>query len=365
MAGLARVIIRAMPRATLPVVLLAGTVLAAQQLRPAAPMDPIALIAQALQTHLVVAFSDPHGDRALDEFELAVVRDARIRRAIDDIVIENGNARFQALVDAYVSGEAVPYEQLHHAWHDTTQVQTIGPRDGSIPIIFRVVRELNASAKPPARRIRVLLGDPPIDWAAVQTAQDHRRWIEQRDIHGAAVVKREVLDTRRHALVVYGQGHLQRRSQGFNYTSDGLAATVASGIEAAAPGALFTLWWLTDRMAPPPETSAWPAPSAALVRGTTLGALDFTVFEELGIRGKITGTQLAPVPRAEWKTMRMEDQFDAVLKLDHLPAVPPAAGTPADVCADKEWVTEWIRRLTLGGGPNTATAERLRETCKL
>jgi len=345
--------------------ILGGVALSAQQPRPATPTDPVGLIVEALKTHQVVGFSDPHGDRALDEFELAVVRDPRIRQAIDDIVIENGNARFQSAVDAYVNGDAVPYEQLHHAWHDTTQVQTIGPRDGSIPIIFRVVRELNASAKPPARRIRVLLGDPPIDWTAVQTPQDHRRWIEQRDTHGADVVRREVLDKRHHALVVYGQGHLQRRSQGFNYSSEGLAATVASGIEAAAPGQLFTLWWLTDRKAPPQETNAWPAPGAALVRGTTLGALDFTAFEEIGIRGKITGTQLAPVPRDEWKTMRMEDQFDAVLKLDHLPAVPPAAGNPAAMCADTEWVAEWIRRLTLGGGPNAGVAQRLRDTCKL
>jgi hypothetical protein len=353
-----------MLRVTALVVLLGGAALAAQPLGPAAPVDPIALIADALKTHQVVGFSDAHGDRALDEFELAVVRDARIRQAIDDIVIENGNARFQSVVDSYVNGDAAPYEQLHHAWHDTTQVQTIGPRDGSIPAIYRVVRELNATAKPPLRRIRILLGDPPIDWTAVQSAPDHRRWIEQRDIHGASVVKHEVLDRHRHALVVYGQGHLQRRSQGFNYTSDGLAATVASGIEAAAPGQLFTLWWLTGRMAPP-ETSAWPAPSAALVRGTTLGALDFTAFEEIGIRGKITGTELTPVPREEWKTMRMEDQFDAVLKLDHLPAIPAPGGNPADVCADKEWITEWIRRLTLGGGPNAGTAERLRQTCKL
>ena len=177
-----------------------------------------------------------------------------------------------------------------------------------------------------------------------------------------------MLDRRHHALVVYGQAHLQRHSQGFNYTSDGLAATVASGIEAAAPGQLFTLWWLTERMAPPRETSAWPSPGAALVRGTTLGALDFTAFEEIGLRARIAGTQLTPLPREEWKTMRMEDQFDAVLKLDRRPAVAAPAEDLAAVCADEEWVTEWIRRLTLPGGPpggpNSGIVQRLRETCK-
>lgn len=344
--------------------------LGAQQPRPTAPVDPVTLIVDALKTHSIVAFSDAHGHRELDEFEFAVIRDPRIRQVVDDIVIENGNALFQSAVDAYINGDAVPYEQLHHAWHDTTQVQTIGPADGSIPAIYRLVRELNASAKPPSRRMRIVLGDPPVDWAAVQTAQDHRRWIEQRDIHAAEVVIREVLAKRHHALVVYGQGHLQRRNQGANYTTGGLAATVASGIEAAAPGQLFTLWWLTDQMAPPEETRTWPSPSAALLRGTTLGALDFTAFEEIGMRATITGTQITPLPHAEWKTLRMEDQFDAVLKLDRLANLPVAAGNPTGVCADKEWLTEWIRRLTLpggppGGGPNAGIAQRLRQTCRL
>ena len=359
-----------MRTATVLLAILGGVALSAQQPRPATPTDPIGLIVEALKTHSVVAFSDSHGHRELEEFEFAVLRDPRIRQVIDDIVIENGNARFQSAVDAYVRGDSVPYEQLHHAWHDTTQVQTIGPRDGSVPAIYRVVRELNASATPPSRRLRILLGDPPIDWAAVQTAQDHRRWIEQRDIHAAEVVTREVLAKRHHALVVYGEGHLQRRNQAANYTTEGLAATVGSGIDAAAPGQLFTLWWLTDRMAPPQETSSWAAPSAALVRGTTLGALDFTAFEEIGMRAKITGTQITPLPREEWKTLRMEDQFDAILKLDRLPNLPVAGGNPVDVCADKEWVTEWIRRLTLpggppGGGPNAVIAQRVRQTCAL
>src|ERR1044071_3659881 len=143
---------RAMPRLTPLIVLFGGAMLAAQPLRPATPRDPIGLIVDALKTHLVVAISDPHGHRELDEFEFAVVRDPRVRQAIDDIVIEGGNARFQSVVDAYVSGEAVPYEQLHHVWHDSTQVQNIAPRDGSIPPIYRLVRELNARVTPPYHR---------------------------------------------------------------------------------------------------------------------------------------------------------------------------------------------------------------------
>jgi len=343
-----------------------------QQPRVAVPSDPITLIVEALRTHSVVAFSDPHGHPELQAFELAVVRDTRVRSVIDDIVVESGNARFQAVMDRYIGGEAVPYEELHHVWHDTTQTQNIGPKDGTVPELYRVVRDLNASATPPLRKLRVLLGDPPVDWSVVRTAQDHRKWIEQRELHAAAVIEREVLARHHHALVVYGEQHLQRRNLAANYSTEGLAATVGSGIEKAAPGQLFSLWWLTDEKAPPAEVANWPSPSAALVRGTTLGMLDYTAFQESPpTRATIINGEIVPLPRSEWRNLRMEEQFDAVLKIDKVTAVPQTPPTRSfDVCADRDWVTEWIRRLTLpsgpsGGGPVSPTVQRLRNQCGL
>jgi hypothetical protein len=334
--------------------------------QPARPVDPIGLIVDALKTHAVVGFSDPHGIPELETFELSVIGDPRVREAIDDIVIESGNARFQSTMDRYIRGESVPYEELRHVWHDTTQVQIIGPRDGQVPVVFRRIRELNARATPPQHQTRVLLGDPPIDWTMVHTSADHRQWIERRDIHGAEVVVREVLGRRHHALVIYGQQHLQRRNAQANYSVDGLAATVASGIEAVLPGQLFTIWWLTDRKTPPSEVSNWPTPRAAVLRGTTLGALDYTAFQDVPTRAGIVNGQIQPVPPGEWRNLPMEDQFDAVLKLAPGTAASIPANEPSDICRDTQWRAEWIRRLTLpggppGGGPGAGALQRLRQ----
>jgi hypothetical protein len=62
----------------------------------------------------------------------------------------------------------------------------------------------------PSRRLRVLLGDPPIgsrdlDRAALDL------WILQRDTHFAYVVQREVIARKRRALVIAGVGHVLRR----------------------------------------------------------------------------------------------------------------------------------------------------------
>lgn len=339
---------------------------AQEQLRPrATPVEPVGAIAEAFRSHQIVAFSDAHGNREMYAFALAVVRDARVRAALNDVVIENGNARYQEVMDRYVRGEEVAYESLRRVWHDTTQTQTLGPRDGSIPELYQVIRALNAGV-PRGRQIRVLLGDPPIDWANVRSEADHRTWIEQRDSHAAGVIRREVVARNRRALVLYGQGHLQRRNLLANYESEGLAGTVISILEKSAPTRAFSIWWAGPGKTPPAEVTSWPVPSLAPVRGTALGALDFTDFEPAPPnRSTIRDGRIVPVPRAEWRSLRMEEQFDAVLYLGKPSGtfVPGQSALTPMLCRDSEWLAEWRRRLDLSGPPGRAESIRLRMSC--
>jgi hypothetical protein len=126
--------------------------------RPPVPVDPVSLILEALKAHAIVSFSDSHGYPELADFEQSVIRDARIRAATNDVVIENGNAAFQPVMDRYVGGEQVSYEELRHVWQDTTQIQTIGPRAGAAPLTVVADRSKSTSSgsrqlgRCPARR---------------------------------------------------------------------------------------------------------------------------------------------------------------------------------------------------------------------
>lgn len=186
----------------------------------AVPIEPIAAIVDAFRSHSIVAFSEAHGNRQMARFELSVLRDSRVTAVINDVVIEGANARYQEAMDRYVRGDNVPCETLRLVWRETTQAQTLGPNSCDIPERYRVVREMNMQ-RPRERQLRVLLADPPIDWSVVRTAGDLRKWIELRDSHGAEVISREVLAKNRRALVVFGQGHLQRKNLLANYESEG------------------------------------------------------------------------------------------------------------------------------------------------
>jgi hypothetical protein len=311
---------------------------------PAAPRDPVAAILEAFRSYQLVALGDDHGNEQIHAFRLALIRDPRFVATVDDIVVEFGTARYQDAMDRFVSGEDVPYGALRRAWQDTTQPEYAW----DLPIyeeFFRAVRAANA-ALPPARKVRVLLGDPPIDWELVpRLGLDH--WAADRDRHAANVIRREVLEKGRRALVIYGSGHLARRNTAIGAAdlwSDGLVGQ----LERTGIAKVFTIIPETHRdlRAVHPAAATWPIPSLALLRGTDVGNV-----------ATMSGSQQRPVA--------MEEQFDAVLYLGPVSAMTEAKLSRA-LCADRQYLEMRLTRLAMIPPPPGALstpAARLKEYC--
>jgi hypothetical protein len=329
-----------------------------------APVEPIGAIVDAFRTHNVVALSDPHGNVQAQTFLLALIRDSRFAAVVNDIVIETASARYQDAIDRFVRGEDVPSEVLRKAWEDHTVVNSglAGQPDDFI----HAVRTVNASLSG-GRKLRVIAGDPPIDWDNITSSQDHRRWIELRDSYPADLIRRQVLDRGHRALVIYGKGHLQRRQIVSNYDmSTWQAQTVVSLVERDAGVRIFNVWTLLDKdTALPDGVASWRVPSLATMHGTTLGARDFGMYNRGlgdGTRFAVRTGQLVPLPREEWKEMRMEDQFDALLYLG-----PPSSMTyvtiPAPLCEDSQFMNARLQRLARFGPP--VEVDNLKKACGL
>ncbi len=302
--------------------------------RPAAPMEPVGAILDAFRTHALVALGDEHGSEQGSAFRLNLIRDVRFASVVNDIVVEFGNARYQGLMDRFVRGEDVRDEDLRRVWQDTTQVEY----EWDLPIyeaFFRAVRQVNTSL-PRERQLRVLLGDPPIEWENVHTREDLLKWLDiGRDAHAVTVIRREVLDKGRRALLIYGGGHLLRKNAVIGAADERGGGLVAQ-LEQDGITSVFTVIPETrrDLKSIQPDVASWPTPSLAMLRGTQLGAANYT---------------FSPQQRR----VNMEEQFDAILYLGPPASTSVSRLSPA-LCSQPGYLEMRLSRLSLIGPPANA-----------
>jgi hypothetical protein len=254
-------------------------------------------------------------------------------------------------------------------WQKTTQPHAVWDK----PVFeefFQAVRAVNATLSR-ERQLRVLLGDPPVDWDNMHSREDLSKWmtnpLADRDRYPADVIKREVLAKHRRALLIYGATFLQRKSLGANYEmSQDWGNTIVSLLEREASMKLFTIWthsvWDLETLQG--GAGSWPVPSLAMLRGTVLGAKDFTAYVPAQTAADRVSRQdgnFVPIPSNQWRSMRMEDQFDALLYLG-----PPSAFTfspqSPGLCSDPDYMEMRLRHMGLAGLPQ-AQADRLKQTC--
>ena len=308
------------------------------------PRNAIDGVLDAFAEYDVVALGEgPHGNESGHRFRVSLIRDPRFTARVNDIVVEFGNPRYQEVMDRYLAGEDVPRESVRRVWRDTTVPGPIWDR----PIyeeFFAEVRKLNATL-PSERRIRVWLGDAPIDWDAVRGPADVQRFGVMKDRHAGELVKREVLAKGRKALIIFGDGHLQGR--GF------APASLTNVLERPPnPVKVFAIASSTALSSVDPSVNTWGVPSLARVRGTALGRQPYARFYPLP-------------PAPGWSKVTLEDQFDAVLYVGP-PSTDNRVEFPVALCDDAAYMRMRYRRLALAGGPvGTTTADTLKRVCRI
>jgi hypothetical protein len=174
-----------------------------------APQDPIDSIVKLFDTYRIVMLGEIHACRQQYDLLDRLVAAPGFAERVNDIVVEFGNARYQNIVDRYIAGENVPLEQVQKAWRDP--VGAVGPVSPVYGEFYAAVRAANAKL-PKQRRLRVLLGDPPINWDQVRNREDIALFLPFRDEYYASVIRQEVLAKNRKALLIMGFGHFRRNA---------------------------------------------------------------------------------------------------------------------------------------------------------
>ncbi|HEV3255984.1 MAG TPA: hypothetical protein VG013_03820 [Gemmataceae bacterium] len=172
------------------------------------PVKAVPGIVKLFETYSVVAIGEFHGYAELGDLYTALVRDRAFQAKVNDIVIEFASRHNQPILDRYVlQCEDLPLDELRRVWRDTSKAT----HSWESPLYtgwLAAIRDANQNL-PAARRMRVLAGDTPVDWARLKTHED---WLAlgASDVSFAKVVNEEVLDKKRKALLVLGAGHLAR-----------------------------------------------------------------------------------------------------------------------------------------------------------
>jgi len=307
-------------------------------------------------------FPGGHTDgTAIHELLKALVRDPRFGDTVNDIVVEFGSSRYQDLMDRYVRGEDVPESSLQRAWLDAVQAGTALDNDNTAAF-FRTVREVNAT-RSADKQIRVLLGDPPIDWDNIRGPADYRKWVIQRDSYPADLVRREVLPHNRRALIVWANGHLMHKEILTNYDmTSWQAQTIVSLIEAPGGTPVFTVRTAGSLTRWQSDAASWKPMTLTIVRGTVLGTADFSELEDPGQRYRVQGeNDFVPIPREQWISRRLEDQVDAILYVGPKSGRTSAPISPA-LCADPTYIKMRLERIARVGLPQ-GEADRVKRDC--
>jgi hypothetical protein len=307
-------------------------------------------VLSAFQRHRLVAIGEIHGQQEHHDALQAILADPRLPDAVDDIVVESGNALYQPVMDRFTAGGAVDNPALRLVWRNTTQ-SPVATWDAPVyEQFFRMVRAANWT-RPPQRQIRVLLGDPPIDWASVTKTAEVNAYLAQRDIHLATVLEQEVLAKGRRALICYGSMHVLHTPPGAHGGGGVALAEQRTGHRAYVVVA-----------AGHPRLSAYPRRTVIPCQGTWLESADAAGFDYFP---KICGVTLGEVADAVLYLGQVRDQTQSLpnpaIYLDpaywaELQRRDKLTGSMADLAQYRqEQPVSWP---VSGGGPSCPPAHR-------
>jgi hypothetical protein len=272
----------------------------------------------------LVGLGDDHGiERAMD-FYTELVSSPQFARDVGNVVVEFGAGGRQDVIDRYVAGEKVSYAELRTVWTDT-----VGwlPTAGYLGFakFFAAVRATNKGL-PPGKRVRVWLGEPPMDWSA-PTPEKFMAAMNARDSYPAGIIDREIMAKGRKALVIYGGMHFSG------------GTWLGGRVAAAYPGAMFVVMPLMGEHPAGACTAMqelaakrWPEPSIVVPVGR-----DPVLTECATLRGRSFSSAPAPVATGDAVIL-----YSPPLGHYRSPWLP-------DYLLDTEYRREMARRAELGG----------------
>ncbi|MDQ3181875.1 MAG: hypothetical protein M3Q33_15330 [Acidobacteriota bacterium] len=318
------------------------------------PLEPTRAILRAFDDFPLVAIGEMHGGNEQAIFFRTLIQHPEFPNKVKIIVLEALNSKYQNVVDDYIAGKKISLKTLRPAWRDLVS-SALGPMDSpNLELLLATIRQVNQKLSP-AKRIRVLAGDPPIDWSKIRNGEDFSPWLEQRDVHYARVVENEVLAKGQKALLIIGAVHLERSP----FRGDDLSkALMLQILDKKNPGKTFVVLphlGFSERNA---ELEAkmvnWKRPSLVILKGSWLGEVESAGLLEDVMIDKDGN----PTPVAVPKTF-LKEKADAYLYLGPINTLTMEQRNPL-LFNDAVYFRELNRRFMLVNGHPLDKAELMK-----
>jgi hypothetical protein len=328
-----------------------GNARAAEGGQPARP-DLAGAVFGAFRRHRLVAIGEYHGLQEHHDALAALLTDPRFPGLADDVVIEFGNSLHQDVADRFMLAlEPVQNGELRRVWRDNTNSPLAAWDEPAYEDFFRVLRAVNWRL-PAGRRIRLLLGDPPIDWTKITAPGQVTTLRNERDAFATSLVEREVLSKGRKALICYGASHVLHQAPG-----QPPPGGVVSMIEEQTGHQVFSLIALTPLAGDPGGTfrhlAPYPRGIVIPTASTWLGQVD---------AGDILSPVLAPGPSGQPANINcgvlLSSVTDGGLYLGQASDLTMSRPNPA-IYLDQSYWAELQRRNILQGSVADLKALRL------
>lgn len=288
-------------------------------------------ILELYSAYPIVAIGEVHRSDLSHKWLKTLISEKNFPDKVDNIVVEFGASKYQAVMDDFVYGKQVPDSLFKKCWRETTGLVVWDHQ--VYEEFFREVRKINQGL-PKEKKIRVLLGDPTFE----ETFQINR------DENAFNVIRKEVLTNKQTALIIYGDMHLGKKDVHSNYKND--SSQLVQQLEKHYPGKTFNIWTGLKTINPAIgeiiQKEKITKPAFLRTSQTALGNLDFSIilpskFITRDREGNIIDVQ-------NDHPMAMKDVFDGILYLgtwEEITHIAPLLQTTYD---DSLYLNELIRR---------------------
>lgn len=173
-------------------------------------MNAEAHIIQTYQNYNIIGLGEGgHGLENFHEFLRKMFENKKIQETIDIVIVEFANTAYQDVLDRYILGEEINIDDLQMIWRESTSPARLG----ELPIYFQLlkkIRDINIPL-PQHKKIRVLGGDPAIDWKKINTLEDYKHQIGcKKETYPADIAINFGVDQMKKVLIIYSEIHLTK-----------------------------------------------------------------------------------------------------------------------------------------------------------